>query len=294
MTMTVVGRRVLALQQAFAAEAEAGAVADDDVVVEGDAEVVGGVLDGAGHGAVGGGGGRVAAGVVVDEDEGGGVQLEGALDDFAGVDGGVVDGAAGLGLVGDEAVAGVEEQDAELFDGFAGEGGGEVGGEAGPVGEEGLVLQLGAGEAEGGGLNGFQGGGAGVAEALDAAQVGDGGADGVAKLPKRGEQARAMGLVSRRGRARKRTISSSSWSAMASGRRVRRRARRRLRWPSAVMGGGGAGRSRRGGRARPSRERFLRRGYPPPAPPSEGGGQCHRVRASRQGSIGWRAFRRGP
>jgi hypothetical protein len=50
----------------------------------------------------------------MDKDHGGGGELERALDDFARIDRGVVDGSDLLALVGDEMVALVEKEDAEL------------------------------------------------------------------------------------------------------------------------------------------------------------------------------------
>src|SRR3546814_4525125 len=90
-SMTIGGRGEGLLQQPQAPEARVAGAADDEVVVDGDAELLGGAAQFLGHGDVGGRGLGVAARMVVDEDEGGGAQLEGALHHLAGVDRGVVD-----------------------------------------------------------------------------------------------------------------------------------------------------------------------------------------------------------
>jgi hypothetical protein len=90
-------------------------LADDNVVVHGNAERLRHLDDLLGHLDVGAGRRRVAGGVVVHQDHRGGREFECALDHLAGIDGGVVDGADLLDLVGDELVALVEEQDAELL-----------------------------------------------------------------------------------------------------------------------------------------------------------------------------------
>lgn len=60
---------------------------DDDVVVQREAELAGRLGELAGHLDVGAAGRRVAARVVVDEDQGRGLELQGALDDLARVAG---------------------------------------------------------------------------------------------------------------------------------------------------------------------------------------------------------------
>lgn len=52
--------------------------------------------------------------MVVHQDDGARRQFEGAFHHLAWIDGGVIDGANALDLIGDEAVLLVEEQDAEL------------------------------------------------------------------------------------------------------------------------------------------------------------------------------------
>jgi hypothetical protein len=59
----------------------------------------------------------------MDEDERGGIQEEGALDDLAWIHGSVVDCALLLYLVGDQVVLAIEEQDAKELDLFVGHGG---------------------------------------------------------------------------------------------------------------------------------------------------------------------------
>src|SRR3546814_8859892 len=85
--------------------------------------------------------------MVGDKDEGGGAQLEGALHHLAGVDQGVVDGALLLHLVGDQAVALVEEQQAELLDLLVRHGLAAVGEQLVPGGDDVAGHGLFAGEA---------------------------------------------------------------------------------------------------------------------------------------------------
>ena len=84
--------------------------ADDDMIMDGNAKGLGGGNDIPGDGDVGLAGGGIAAGVVVDNDYGAGAQFQGAFDDLAGVDGGLVDGAVLMDLVGNQGTAIVEEQ----------------------------------------------------------------------------------------------------------------------------------------------------------------------------------------
>ena len=55
------------------------------------------------------------SGVVVHQDDGGGGELERALDHLARINRGVVDGAGLMLLIGDQVVAFVEEQNAEML-----------------------------------------------------------------------------------------------------------------------------------------------------------------------------------
>src|SRR3546814_17187583 len=75
-SMTIGGRGEGLLQQPQAPEARVAGAADDEVVVDGDAELLGGAAQFLGHGDVGGRGLGVAARMGVDEDEGGGAPLE--------------------------------------------------------------------------------------------------------------------------------------------------------------------------------------------------------------------------
>src|SRR3546814_19553529 len=104
------------LKQPQAPEARVAGAADDEVVVDGDAELFGGAAQLFGHGDVGGRGLGVAGGVVVDEDEGGGAELEGALHHLAGIDRGVVDGALMLLRMGDQAGGLSGEEQGERVD----------------------------------------------------------------------------------------------------------------------------------------------------------------------------------
>ena len=100
--------------QPQALEAGVAVAADDDVVVDDDAERLCDLCDLLRHLDVGGRRRGVAGGVVVDEDEGARRELERPLHDLARVDRRMVDGAGLLHLVGDEGVALVEEQEPEL------------------------------------------------------------------------------------------------------------------------------------------------------------------------------------
>ena len=93
-------------------------LADDDVVMDGDAERLGGIDDRLGHLDIGARRGRVAARMVMDQDDGGGGKLQSATHDFPRIDGRVVDRALALHLVRDECIALVEEQDADVFPGL--------------------------------------------------------------------------------------------------------------------------------------------------------------------------------
>ena len=88
--------------------------AANDVIVHGDAEIFRGFDDLFGHLDIGLRRRGVAGGVVVHQDDGGGRQLQRALDDLAHIDRRVVDGAFLLHFVGDDAVALVEKQNADL------------------------------------------------------------------------------------------------------------------------------------------------------------------------------------
>ena len=96
-------------------EARMAFTANDNMVVNGDAEGCGACDDLLRHVDVGTRRRRVARRVVVHENDCRCRQLQRALHHLAHVDRGMVDGAVALHLVGDEAVALVEKQDAELL-----------------------------------------------------------------------------------------------------------------------------------------------------------------------------------
>ncbi len=122
------------------------------------------------------------------QDEGRGLQFQRALHDFPWIDRRVVDRAARLRLVGDQAVAGVEEQHAELLDLLARQGGVEIGEQPVPVVQQGAIHHLGPSQAQRRRLHGAQRGGAGLAEALDVAQVGQWRGDGAREGAEPAEQ----------------------------------------------------------------------------------------------------------
>src|SRR3954471_15492466 len=102
------------LNQLERTEARMAIAADDDVVVDGDAELLACLDDPAGHVDIGHRRSRIAGRVVVHEHDGARGKLERPLDHLARIDGRVVDRALLLHLIGDELVLAVEEQDAEL------------------------------------------------------------------------------------------------------------------------------------------------------------------------------------
>src|SRR6056297_1068579 len=106
------------LKMAFGPEAELTGPADDDVIVQRQPEGLGRGADPTRHVDVGGGWRGVSGRVIVHQDEGAGVQFQSPLDDFARIDGDVIDRALRLRLVGDEYVLAVQVENAELF-GFA-------------------------------------------------------------------------------------------------------------------------------------------------------------------------------
>ena len=90
-------------------------LADDDVVVDHDPERLGRAHDLLGHLDIGLWRGGVARGVVMHEHDGGCRQLQRPLHHLAHIDRGVIDGARLPHLIGDDLVALVEEEDAELL-----------------------------------------------------------------------------------------------------------------------------------------------------------------------------------
>ena len=98
-------------------------LADDDVIVNGDAKRLCGFDDHFRHVDIGSGGCRIAGGVVVDENERGGREFQRPLDHFTRIDGRVIDRACLLHFVGDQGIAFVEEENAKLFAGLVRHGG---------------------------------------------------------------------------------------------------------------------------------------------------------------------------
>jgi hypothetical protein len=90
-------------------------LADNEMVVHGDAERARNLDDRLRHLNVGARRGGIAGGMVVHQDDRGSGKLERALDHLARIDRGVIDGADLLALVGDQVVALVEKQDAKLL-----------------------------------------------------------------------------------------------------------------------------------------------------------------------------------
>src|SRR3954453_10602100 len=104
-----------ASNQPQALEAGVAVAANDDVVVDDDAERLCDLGDLLRHLDVGSRWGGVAGGVVVDEGQGARRELERPLHHLARVDRRMVDGPGLLHLVGDEGVALVEEEQPELL-----------------------------------------------------------------------------------------------------------------------------------------------------------------------------------
>ena len=152
---------------------------DNQMVVDHDVQRVEGPDDFVGEGHVGIRRAGVAAGVVVDENNGCGTQCKGAAHDFPRENGGLVDGALLVDLVGDEHVLAVHVENAELFGFFARHLGGAVVDEAGPGGEHRLLHHAGLHHALGGGLYGFKGNGGGFGEAFDGGELGHRGGEDV-------------------------------------------------------------------------------------------------------------------
>ena len=114
-TRPVCGQELTPLDQLQPLEAGVSFLADDKVVVHGNAERTRHFDHCLGHLDVGARGRGIARGVIVDQDDGGRRQFQRALDDLARIDRRMVDGAFLLLLVGDQLIALVEEQDAELL-----------------------------------------------------------------------------------------------------------------------------------------------------------------------------------
>jgi hypothetical protein len=93
--------------------------ADDDVVVQRQAEILAPLLDLLGHAEIGFRWGRIARGMVVDQDQGAGVQHQRPLDHLARIDRDVIDRAGREKLIRDDAVLAVEVEDVKALDGAA-------------------------------------------------------------------------------------------------------------------------------------------------------------------------------
>src|ERR1700736_3009242 len=106
----------LSSEQAEVAQAHVPSAADDQVIVHGHAERLGGFDDIFGDGDVRLGRSRVARGVVVHQDHRRGLEFERPLDHFARIDRCVIDRSALLLLVLDQYVLSIKEQDVELLD----------------------------------------------------------------------------------------------------------------------------------------------------------------------------------
>ena len=119
------------------------------MVVNGDPQRPRRLHDLAGHVDVRRRGRRIAAGVVMDEDDRAGVQLQGAADDLARLDRGMVDRAPVHHLVEDDGVLLVEEEDPELFAGLARHGDPHVGQQRRPRAGDGALAHHAPGDANG-------------------------------------------------------------------------------------------------------------------------------------------------
>ena len=99
--------------QSEVAQAGMVAAADDQMVMYGHAERLGGLDDVFGHGDVRLGGGRVSRRMIVHQDQCGCPELERAFAYFTGVDWRVIDSPALLPLVPDQDILAVEEKDVD-------------------------------------------------------------------------------------------------------------------------------------------------------------------------------------
>ena len=126
---------------------------------------------------IGGGGGRVSAGMIVHQDQSRGGQFQRPFDHLARIDRRVVDGARLLHLVGDERVALVEEEQAELFLVHECHGGAAIIDHRTPGREHRTFRHRAAGEAAGRSLDDLQVGDDAFAKALDLHQARRGGGE---------------------------------------------------------------------------------------------------------------------
>ena len=90
-------------------------LADNDVIVHGNPERPGDIDDRLGHVDVGARRRWIAGGMIMHQDDRSRGELECALDHLARIDRRVVDSAGPLHLVGDDGIALVEKENAELF-----------------------------------------------------------------------------------------------------------------------------------------------------------------------------------
>lgn len=124
--------------------------ADDDVVVDGDAEEAAGFDDFLGDLDVGAAGLGGAGGVVVDQHQRGGADVHRLVDHGARVDAGFVDGPFGNDIVEDQAVLGVEIEHAHAFVRQVRHVDVEIVDQRLPARQDRQFLNAGAGEAAGG------------------------------------------------------------------------------------------------------------------------------------------------
>ena len=93
----------------------AARVADDEMVAKGDAEQISGLGQPASNGEIFATRRRVAGRMIVEEDEAGGAEAQGRLEDAAGLDDSALEGAAVGGALADEAMSDVEVEGAHDF-----------------------------------------------------------------------------------------------------------------------------------------------------------------------------------
>ena len=153
---------------------------------------------------------RVAAGMVVDDDDRGRAKRDGAGDDFADMDRGLVDRSGPQRLIGEEEVLGVEEQDADLLDRQMGHGRGEIIAKRVPARQHRPVLDPRFEQAARGRLGDLERGDHAVGQALAAQRLVRRCRASAQCPPNWWSSALACALVSRRGMARASRYSTSS------------------------------------------------------------------------------------
>ena len=127
-------------------EAQFTGFADRQMIVKRDAQRGTCRLDLMRHVNVGLAGGWITGGVVVHENEGAGVQFEGALHHFTRVDRKVIDGALGLRFVCNEGVLAIKEEEEDLLGFAVGHGGLAIVEQGVPQGNHRTMEHAGAGE----------------------------------------------------------------------------------------------------------------------------------------------------